>query len=192
MIKINLLGTPSQKHGKTAAMPVMPTDGPSPLFAILIVLVIGALGNSFWYYALDKKSKDIQQKIATADAEQKRLAQVKAAYLEKQRQADLYKRRVDVIDQLRAAQSGPADLLASLGTTVNSTEAVWLSKMTDSGNTVELTGTALSANAVANLMANLKTNGQFKNVEIKETVQDSSVKDYQAFNFTLTCEKGKS
>ena len=91
-----------------------------------------------------------------------------------------------------SAQSGPADLRASLGTTVNSTEAVWLSKMTDSGKTVELTGTALSANAVANLMANLKTNGQFKNVEIKETVQDSAVKDYQAFNFTLTCEKGKS
>jgi Tfp pilus assembly protein PilN len=192
MIKINLLGTPSQKHGKTAAMPVMPTDGPSPLFAILIVLVIGALGNCLWYYALDKRGKDIQQKIAVADAEQKRLAQVKAAYLEKQRQADLYKRRVDVIDQLRAAQNGPADLLASLGSTVNSTEAVWLSKMTDAGNTVELTGTALSANAVANLMANLKTNGQFKSVEIKETVQDSTVKEFQAFNFTLTCEKGKS
>jgi len=192
MIKINLLGTPSQKHGKGASMPVMPTDGPSPLFAVLIVLVIAGLGNGIWYYMLDKKGKDIQAQIAQADSEQKRLAQVKAAYLEKQRQADLYKRRVDVIDQLRANQAGPANLLASLGDTVNSTEAVWLSKLTDTGATIDLTGTALSNNAVANLMANLKKSGMFKNVELKETVQDAQVKDYQAFNFTLTCEKGKS
>ncbi len=192
MIKINLLGTPAQKHGKGAAIQVMPTDGPSPLFAVLIVLVIAGLGNGTWYYLLDKKGKDIQAQIAQADAEQKRLAQVKAAYLEKQRQADLYKRRVDVIDQLRANQAGPANLLASLGDTVNSTEAVWLSKMTDTGATIDLSGTALSNNAVANLMANLKKTGIFKNVELKETVQDAQVKDYQAFNFTLTCEKGKS
>jgi type IV pilus assembly protein PilN len=192
MIKINLLGTPSSKHGKGAAMPVMPTDGPSPLFAILIVLVLAGLGNGAWYFMLDKKGKQIQQDIATADATQKRLAQVKVAYLEKQRQADLYKRRVDVIDQLRANQSGPANLLATLGDTVNSTEAVWLSKMNDTGASIDLTGTALSNNAVANLISNLKKTGLFKNVEMKETVQDSTVKDFQAFNFTLTCEKGKS
>jgi hypothetical protein len=29
-------------------------------------------------------------------------------------------------------------------------------------------------------------------VEIKETFQDDSIKDMQAFQFTLTCEKGKS
>ncbi|ABF40472.1 Fimbrial assembly protein [Candidatus Koribacter versatilis Ellin345] len=192
MIKINLLGSPAQKHGKGATMPVMPSDGTSPLFAVLIVLVIFGLGNGIVYYVIDKQGKEIQQQIAQADAEQKRLAQVKAAYLEKQRQADLYKRRVDVIDQLRANQAGPANLLASLGDTVNGTEAVWLSKMTDSGAAIDLTGTALSNNAVANLMANLKKTGLFKNVELKETVQDAGVKDYQAFNFTLTCEKGKS
>src|SRR4051812_41389280 len=133
MIKINLLGTPAQKHGKGASMQVMPTEGPSPLFAVLIVLLVAGIVNFAWWYKLDSKGKDIQQKITQADAEQKRLAQVKAAYLEKQRQADLYKRRVDVIDQLRANQAGPANLLASLGDTVNTTEAVWLSKMTDTG-----------------------------------------------------------
>jgi type IV pilus assembly protein PilN len=191
MIKINLLGSPSSKHGKSAPMTVMPTDGPSPLFAVLIVLVAMVLVNGGWYYKLDKQTKDIQQQLAVADQTQKRLAQVKVAYLEKQRQADMYKRRVDVIDQLRANQSGPANLLATLGDTVNSTEAVWLSKMNDSGPSIDLTGTALSNNAVANLIANLRRTGMFKSVEIKETVQDATVKDYQAFNFTLTCEKEK-
>jgi len=42
---------------------------------------------------------------------------------------------------------------------------------------------------VANLIQNLQKTGFFKNIEIKETYQDDSVKDMQAFQFTLTCEK---
>ena len=79
-----------------------------------------------------------------------------------------------------------------LGETVNITEAVWLNKMDDSGPNVSLEGFALSADAVANLIANLQKTGYFRNVEIKETFQDESFKDMQAFQFTLTCEKGKS
>jgi Tfp pilus assembly protein PilN len=120
------------------------------------------------------------------------LSDVKARYLERQTQANAYKRRVDVIDSLRAGQAGPVNLLAMLGQTVNDTEAVWLKKMDDSGPSVNLEGTALSADAVANLMANLQKTGFFKTVEIKETYQDETVKDMQAFQFTLTCEKGKS
>jgi Tfp pilus assembly protein PilN len=45
---------------------------------------------------------------------------------------------------------------------------------------------------VANLISNLQKTGFFRNIEIKETTQDSNVKDMQAFQFTLTCEKAKS
>jgi Tfp pilus assembly protein PilN len=51
---------------------------------------------------------------------------------------------------------------------------------------------ALSTDAVANLITNLQKTGFFKNIEIKETYQDEQVKDMQAFQFELTCEKGKS
>jgi Tfp pilus assembly protein PilN len=64
--------------------------------------------------------------------------------------------------------------------------------MEDSGASVSLDGTALSTDAVATLIANLQKTGFFKSVEIKETFQDDAVKDMQAFQFTLTCEKGKS
>jgi Tfp pilus assembly protein PilN len=117
---------------------------------------------------------------------------VKARFLERQTQANNYKRRVDVIDGLRQNQTGPVNLLAMLGETVNKTEAVWLSKMDDTGPQVNLEGTALSTDAVANLIANLQKTGYFKTVEIKETFQDEQIKDMQAFQFILTCEKGKS
>jgi len=99
---------------------------------------------------------------------------------------------VDVIDQLRANQSGPVSLLAMIGDTVNSTEAVWLNSMQDQGASVAIDGTALSSDAVANLISNLQKTGFFSNIEIKETYQDESVKDMQAFQFTLTCAKAKS
>ena len=49
-----------------------------------------------------------------------------------------------------------------------------------------------SADAVANLISNLQKTGYFKNIEIKETFQDESVKDMQAFQFELTCEIDRS
>jgi len=112
--------------------------------------------------------------------------------MERQRQADAYKRRVDVIDQLRNGQSGPVNLLSMIGDTVNGTEAVWLNSMQDLGANVAIDGTALSSDAVANLISNLQKTGFFKNIEIKESYQDDAIKDMQAFQFTLTCEKAKS
>ena len=51
---------------------------------------------------------------------------------------------------------------------------------------------ALSTDAVATLISNLQKSGRFRNVEIKETFQDNSVKEMQAFQFTLTCELDKA
>jgi Tfp pilus assembly protein PilN len=93
---------------------------------------------------------------------------------------------------LRAAQTGPVNLLNTVGSTVNNTEAVWLNTMKDQGASIDIEGLALSQDAVANLITNLQKTGFFKNVEIKETFQDDSVKDMQAFLFTLSCEKAKS
>jgi len=42
---------------------------------------------------------------------------------------------------------------------------------------------ALSADAVASLILNLQKTGYFKNIEIKETFQDDTFKEMQAFQF---------
>jgi hypothetical protein len=42
---------------------------------------------------------------------------------------------------------------------------------------------------VANLITNLQKTGYFRNIEIKESYQDETVRDMQAFQFVLTCEK---
>jgi Tfp pilus assembly protein PilN len=167
-------------------------DMGSPKLKVLVVVLVAGLVNFGYWYRLDHQGKMIATQMQAALQTNRELSDVKARYLERQTQANAYKRRVDVIDSLRAGQAGPVNLLAMLGQTVNDTEAVWLKKMDDNGPSVNLEGTALSADAVANLMANLQKTGFFKTVEIKETYQDETVKDMQAFQFTLTCEKGKS
>jgi Tfp pilus assembly protein PilN len=194
MIKINLLETSKGKGKRAGASVAMPTmemgNMGSPTLKVVTVVVLAALLNLGYWYRLDHQAQAIAHKMNEAQKKNRELADVKAKFLERQNQADVYKRRVDVIDSLRANQSGPVNLLAMLGETVNNTEAVWLSKMDDTGPTIKLEGTALSADAVANLIANLQKTGFFKSVEIDETYQDEQVKDMQAFQFTLNCEKG--
>jgi Tfp pilus assembly protein PilN len=194
MIKINLLesskGKGKRGGGSGPSMPTMEMgDMGSPKLKVLVIVVIVGLVNLGYWRHLDSLAKDIDVKTKQAQKKNSELADVKAQFLARQTQADAYKRRVDVIDGLRSNQTGPVNLLAMMGETINNTEAVWLSKMDDQGTSVNLEGTALSPDAVANLIANLNKTGFFKNVEIKETYQDEQVKEMQAFQFTLSCDK---
>jgi Tfp pilus assembly protein PilN len=197
MIKINLLESSKGKNKRGgSSAPTMPSmemgDMGTPLLKVFVVLVIAGVLNFGYWYRLDRQGKAIAKQMQAAEQKNRELSDVKARYLERQTQANNYKRRVDVIDSLREGQAGPVNLLAMLGETVNGTEAVWLKSMDDTGANVSLEGTALGTDAVANLIANLQKTGYFKAVEIKETYQDDTIKDMQAFQFTLTCEKGKS
>jgi len=192
MIRINLLGVSKSKRGKrnsAAAPAAIPSEGGNPLMMIAAVLAIAALGNFFGWYALRRQSLRIAADMLKAEQENRELLQVKARVEQKNKQVDIYQRRVDVIDKLRAQQAGPKALLTMLGDTVNTTDAVWLNKVNDDGNVINIEGTALSVHAVANLISNLKKTGYFKNVEMKESFQDDTVRNMQAFVFTLSCEK---
>ena len=195
MIRINLLGSPKPKGKKNVAvsMPSMDLGNlGGPLVQVAAVLLIAGAVNGGYWYKLDREKKTIEVQTRLAEQKNRELADIKVRYLERQRQAELYKRRVDVIDQLRSNQTGPVGLLSMIADTVNGTEAVWLNSMQDQGANVAIDGTALSSDAVANLISNLQKTGFFRNIEIKESYQDESVKDMQAFQFTLTCEKAKS
>jgi Tfp pilus assembly protein PilN len=194
MIRINLLGTPRAKNKRSVVPTVSLEMGEpgSPRTKVLIILALVLAVNWTYWNRLDKQSKTIARNMQSAEQKNRELADVKTRYLERQREADNYKRRVDVIDQLRSGQTGPVQLLNTIGDTINDTEAVWLNTMKDEGNSINIEGTALSTDAVASLIANLQKTGYFRDIEIKETYQDEGYKEMQAFQFTLTCAKAKS
>ncbi len=195
MIRINLLGAPKpkSKRGAGFTMPSMDFNIGSPMVLAAAVVLIAGLANASYWYVLDRQKKTIAEQMQVAEVKNRELAEIKARYMERQRQKEAYQRRVDVIDQLRnGSQATPVSLLSMIGDTVNNTEAIWLNSMQDQGASVAIDGTALSSDAVANLISNLQKTGFFKNIEIKETFQDEGIKEMQAFQFTLTCEKAKS
>jgi type IV pilus assembly protein PilN len=191
MIRINLLGVSHPKKGKRAAVatPGVEGGGPNMLVVLLVIVAIAAGANYYYYWMLQRDSASLKVKMEEAKRENQRLGDIKAKYIELEKQKDIYERRVNVIHQLQANQSGPATLLTTISDTVNKTDAVWLNSMKEEGNNINLDGVALSVDAVAQLMKNLKATGYFKNIEIKESFQDDVVKDITAFTFTLVCEK---
>lgn len=193
MIRINLLGVPRPKKGKRAGAAAtvvsMPGEGPGGGLVLAAGLVLGvALAGGLWYVA-DKDQKETTTKLEAAMRESTRLNQVKVKYEQRKKEADAFEKRVKVIDQLHNDQTGPVNLLNTVGNTVNNTDAVWLSEVTEAGNNINVSGIALTTTAVANLMTNLKRTGYFKNIEIKDATQDASAKDITQFNFNLVCEK---
>lgn len=190
MIRINVSGAARPKGKRAAAAPSEYTgEGPSPIVFFLIGVVLLAILAGGPYYYISSQSKDLDTQTAKAEAEYKTLQDTKRRVDQAQKLADDIKRRIDVIDKLRKDQAGPVELLRTVGETVNSTDAVWLAVMKDDGVNINLEGVAFSPHAVANLMANLKRTGYFKSVELKETIQDETVRDMQNFNFTIVCEK---
>ena len=192
MIRINLLGVPKKTRGGRRASTVVAAGGGGEgsstvvlglIFAGALVVLIGLA--QMW---VQREHDTLEKNLQKAIMENQRLADVKAKYEASKKKADMYERRVRVIDELKSAQSGPVNLLNLVADTVNSTDAVWLETMTNDGKTLSFTGMALSPNSVADLMANLRKTGAFKTVEIKETLQDASVKEVQAFKFELNCE----
>ncbi|MCU1286986.1 MAG: Fimbrial assembly protein [Acidobacteriales bacterium] len=191
MIRINLLGVPRPKKGKrgSAAAPSMPGEGPNIVMLMVVGLVLGLGVFGYMYNDANKASVKIAADLDAANREGTRLANVKVKYEQRKKEADAFEKRVKVIDQLRAEQSGPVNLLNTIGDSVNNTDAVWLSEMTESASGLSIEGTALTTVAVANLMTTIKRTGYFKNVDFKITSQDPTAKEMQAFTFILTCEK---
>ncbi|HUN88014.1 MAG TPA: PilN domain-containing protein [Terriglobales bacterium] len=188
MIRINLLGVP-RKKAKSRGPVISVGGGVNMTLVGVVILGAVAAGNYYYYNQLNADTQKLQTELTAAKNDNLRLSQIKARYTERQKQFDLYDHRVKVIHQLQESQTGPLDLMATIANTVNNTDAVWLSTMNEDGNNINLSGTALSATAVANLLTNLKKSDYFKTVEIKETHQDEGVKDMQAFQFSIVCEK---
>src|SRR5262249_4480900 len=98
MIKINLLETAKGKGkrgsgGGGASMPSMEMgDMGSPKLKVLVVVVVAGLINLGYWYRLDHQAKAIAAQMKVAEQKNRELADVKARFLERQNQANNYKR----------------------------------------------------------------------------------------------------
>lgn len=181
MIKINLL--PERPRRRFAIkLPTLPGLGLGVVFGVAYAVAIaGALG---YWLLLSRESRNLTADISRIDAE---IVQYKAAIAEgnryKKEKEDL-ERRVALIDLIARNQNRPVYLLDALADAIP--PDVWLTSMEEKDRVLKIAGSAFSTTAVADFMANLKSSGKFRNVDLIVSRQDLS-KTPRLVTFEVTC-----
>jgi len=182
MIRINLaVERQRPKVKRRVAVP-----GAFLFIVVLLAAVIGLGVLAGFWYAYEQQKAGLEQEKTVLEAKRAQLARMEQEIKNFEAKKAELDGRINVINTLKANQTGPVHMLEALGDTVSATETVWLTSMTDKGGEIEMKGMAGSVEAVANLITNLGRSAYFKNVEIKEAVQKTTRDGPPNFEFTLS------
>jgi len=185
MISINLAprdGLPKAGGGPRFSMPSLPEFNIGFLFALLYPIAIVALAG--WWWQASAREVQVGENIKKANAELAILKERVGQAGKIRDQVTELKKRIDAIQELTRSQARPVVLFDSLADVVP--RDLWLSGLEERGNTLRLTGTAYSTTAVADLMANLRASGRFKEVDLVVSRQDIT-KTPRMVTFEVTC-----
>src|SRR5579862_6548599 len=168
MIRINLLGQTRPKAAKQA----VPLEATLQIVLGVAAVAVAAVVLSVVYFSQKRQLDDTNRRIQQLQAEKASLQQIKQDVDRFESQKSVLQQRVDVIETLQRNRSGGQDLLQMVANTVVRTDALWLTSMTRTGDSLSVEGEAASINAVANFITELKRSGYFDNVEIQTAKED--------------------
>jgi Tfp pilus assembly protein PilN len=184
MIKVNLSGRQKKTVAKMATVS-KPAAGPSNVLPLLhLVIVVGAaVAGYFWYSGLSSQSAELSNRIGALQEKQKSLdVIIKQNQIYEARKIALEK-RVQVIEDLKKNQVSPVVVLDAMADAIDRTRYVWLSSLSQNNATITMAGTGTSVDALSAFVANLKSTGYFRNINL---VRFDDARDN--YTFSLTCE----
>jgi type IV pilus assembly protein PilN len=158
MIRINLLAIERGRSRKKAAARL---DASMRLTAAcLAILLLTACGIGYWAWSLGRESTDLDQQIASAQTEARRLHSViqQVQQFEKQR-AEL-QQRVALIEELRKGQTSAVHLLDEVSRSLP--DMLWLTDMKEKDSVLTIEGRCTSLTALSDFVANLERSPYFK------------------------------
>jgi type IV pilus assembly protein PilN len=149
MIRINLLGADRQRARKSITFDI----AQRLTLACSLILVAAALGVGWWYWSLSNASSTLDAEIASARSRQLRLASLLSQVQQFQTRRGQLQQRVALIEQLRAGQSLPVQLLDHVSRSLPDT--LWLTLMEQSADTITLEGRSTTVPALTAFVTNL-------------------------------------
>jgi Tfp pilus assembly protein PilN len=179
MIKINLLAERKAAKAKSATSFKFEMGGSQNLL-LAGIIVVGALVAGGWWWARVSELSRVQQAKVTAQAELKRLEEVRKKAEAFKTQKELLERKINLITELKKKQAVPVHILDQVSR--NLPEFMWLDSLTASANAINIVGKATTYNAVSNLYDNLRASGQFSDVVLGKTAEIA-----EGVSFSLTC-----
>jgi len=183
MIKINLLAERKDAKAKArtkAASSVNFEMGGTQNLLLAGIMVVGLLVSGVWWWARVSELNRVRQDKVVAEAELKRLEDVRKKAEAFKTQKELLERKINLITELKKKQAVPVHILDQVSR--NLPEFMWLDSLTANANVINIVGKATTYNAVSNLYDNLRTSGQFSDVVLGKTIEIS-----EGVSFSLTC-----
>jgi Tfp pilus assembly protein PilN len=144
------------------------------------IIVVGILVAGGWWWARVSELNRVRQAKVTAQAELKRLEEVRKKAEAFKTQKELLERKINLITELKKKQAVPVHILDQVSR--NLPEFMWLDSLTASSNAINIVGKATTYNAVSNLYDNLRASGQFSDVVLGKTTEIA-----EGVSFSLTC-----
>jgi len=182
MIRINLLGQPRPK----AARKAVPLEATMQIVFAAVAVALAVLILGITYYQQQRQLNDTNKRISALRAEKASLEQIKQDVERFESQRNVLQQRINVIETLQKNRSGAEELLQMLANTVIRVDALWLTTLSRSGDTLQIDGVAGSINAVANFITEMKRSGYFDKVEIKGAKENDLQPSVQTFGFSMT------
>jgi type IV pilus assembly protein PilN len=168
MIRINLLGVDRQKTKKAAAFDV----GQRLTLACSLILVAAALGIGWWFWTLREEVARLDAEIAGARSRQQQLASVLADLQQFEARRAQLQQRVGLIEELRAGQSLPVQLLDHVSRSLPDT--LWLTNIDQSPEGVTIEGRSTTVPALTAFVTNLGSSPLLqKPIEIVDAKQEA-------------------
>jgi Tfp pilus assembly protein PilN len=177
MITVNLIKqSTSQKKS-------LLSKGFKPEYLVGIIVALAVIGVILWYWSLTREIS--QAEAVKEDLEQQNLQLIAlrgelSRYQEQKRQLE---DRTRIIEELKATQEGPVNLLNSIiGSIPKDDPKIWLTSMDQEDNSVIIEGQALDVPAIADFVLSLSQRNPFVEVEL-----DFWEEKEQSVSFGLSC-----
>jgi type IV pilus assembly protein PilN len=148
MIRINLLGV-DRKARKAPAFDL----SRQLTLACSLILVVAALGIGWWYWTLDQDAAQVEAEIQAAQNERTRLQSLLTEVKEFETRRGQLQQRVQLIEQLRAGQSIPVQLLDHVSRSVP--DMLWLIEMEQTAEALTIQGQSTTLIALSDFVGNL-------------------------------------
>ena len=179
MIKINLLA--ERRAAKVKAPSSIKFEmGGSQNLLLAGIVIIGLIVAAGWSWMKHAELADVQHQKVVAEAELKRLVEIRKKAEAFKKQKELLERKINLITELKKKQAVPVHILDQVSR--NLPDFLWLDSMTASSNAITISGKATTYNAVSNLYDNLRSSGQFADVVLGKTAEIN-----EGVSFSLTC-----
>jgi type IV pilus assembly protein PilN len=175
MIKINLLPVRATQKKESAKQQVY-------IFVFALAAFVG-LGILLYSYEMIK-IKATNDDIKRSTQELQRLKTVIGEIDNIKKLKDEVKKKLDILNRLRKEKTGPAIRLAKLSDATP--DKVWLTKYTETGGNVMISGVAFNEDLIANFMRNLQATDDFINVELLVSEQ-KEVSGIKVKRFDISC-----